>query len=108
MRPGEQLAAESRADKPRYDFDIFPRCSEYLRQDILMVHYALRALVQHVFLSVPYRNGGVHLHRVVGLYRGDVSLVDLHWGRGERALGIAALAHNARAAGLTFGRQVVG
>src|SRR5271165_806651 len=80
VRPGEELAAESRADKARYDFDIFLRDAEHLRQDILMVHYSLRALIECVFRSVPYGNGGVHFHRVVCFDRCDVSLVDLNRG----------------------------
>ena len=54
--------------------------SSMAQRVVVMIHHTLRRLVQQsaCLCLIPDRNGCVHLHRVVGLDRRDVGLVDLH------------------------------
>ena len=61
MRPGPQLAAETRADELRDDADVLFRQAEHLREHAPQVDDALRLLVERQHRAVPDRGRRVQL-----------------------------------------------
>ena len=88
--PGEELAAEAGAAKGREDLDLVEGDAEHFREHVLMVDDALRGFVEGDFVAVPFGDGGVHLHGVVGFDGEDVGLVDFDGRAFEGLIGVAA------------------
>ena len=104
VRPGPKFAPEAGTQKARDDADVFLWNPEHLGHYIAMVHHRLRGLVEGEILSIPDRDAGVQLDRVVSLGRGHISLVYLDGSGLKGWLWIAPLAVNL---GLLIGFEVL-
>src|SRR6266404_4059463 len=92
MRPGPELAPETRAEELGDDADVPSRNLEHLRHDSLQVEDRLRRFVDRQFVAFPNRGRALQLDRVVRLDRRDVSLVELNRRTRKSLLGLAAFA----------------
>ena len=91
MRPGPELAAESGAEEPRDDANVFNGNAKHLGYHVLRVAHCLGGLVEGEVLAIEVGHRGVELDGVMGLGGSGVGMVNLDRGGGKGRVGVAAM-----------------